>query len=157
MAGTFFWPRVCYCSLFSSLPLSCLGSEIYCPGFWSSEFSLTCSSSSILTVNTGWVHWKGECLPRGDVCPADCVASEICYFSGVEKFLRAISVNERSKSDGSDKVPLRRTTQKFDSSWIFLPHGDWWTQGLLPFCFEWVYTKMPCFCCWFLLGTFIIV
>lgn len=46
------------------------------------------------------------------------------FFCGVEKFLQAISVNERSKSDGSDKVPLRRTTQKFDSSWIFLLHGD---------------------------------
>lgn len=57
-----------------------------------------------------------ECLGKDDSSPEvlsglQCVASEIYYFYWVERFLRAISVNERSKSDGSDDFHLRGTTQ----------------------------------------------
>lgn len=74
-------------------------------------FSLWCFQPRIRTVNVCLVHWKRGFLTRGDFWPAECVASEIYYFYGVENFLQAISVNERSKSDGSDNSPLRRTTQ----------------------------------------------
>ena len=48
---------------------------------------------------------KGGFLIRGDLGPPEYVALEICYFYGVQNFLQAISVNERSKSDGPDKFP----------------------------------------------------
>lgn len=67
----------------SSLPsrMSCSGSEIC---FWSSEFSLNYISSSILTVNIAWVHWKGDFSPEVILAYRLCGFGDLLFLWGGE-------------------------------------------------------------------------
>lgn len=76
-------------------------------------------------VNVGLASWKGRFLTRGDFWLAECVASENCCFYGVEKFLQAISVSARSKSDEFDNFPQEGPPKRL------IAHA----HNPLPFCF----------------------